>query len=115
MLKGNIFFMLTKISYHHIKIFIYYIQYSIFKVTEPDNLMAETMEYAQELAALPLSSLIATKKLLLQGGRTDAVLAAHERESRAFAPFPKGLSGSPANKEALLAFKERRKPDFSKL
>ena len=44
--------------------YVYNIQYSIFKVTEPDNLMAETMEYAQELAALPLSSLICNMPLL---------------------------------------------------
>ena len=48
----------------------------VFKVTEPDTLIEETMAYAESLAAQPIDSLVATKRLMLAGGRTEAVMAA---------------------------------------
>ena len=64
---------------------------------------------AAEIAAMPIESLVATKKLLLSS-RLDAVRAARERENVSFA----GLVGGPANREAIAAFREHRKPDFTK-
>jgi enoyl-CoA hydratase/carnithine racemase len=69
------------------------------------------MGYAAQLASQPIESLVATKRLMLAGGRTAAVMAAHRREMAAFA----SLMGSPANVEATKAFLEKRPPDFSKL
>jgi enoyl-CoA hydratase/carnithine racemase len=83
----------------------------VFKVTEPEALLEETMAYAERLAAQPIDSLVATKRLMLGGGRTEAVMSAHHREMAAFSR----LMGSPANREAVRAFAEKRAPDFSKL
>ena len=52
------------------------------------------------------------QRLMLAGGRTEAVMAAHRRE---MAAFSSGLMGGPANREAVRAFAEKREPDFSKL
>lgn len=89
----------------------------VFRVTPPDSLMEEALEYAAEIASQPIASLIATKKLMLSGGlsgqsREERVMEAHRREMAAFA---NGLTGGPANREAIRAFREKRKPDFSRL
>jgi len=83
----------------------------VWRVSEPDFLMKETYEIAQEIAANPIPSLVATKSLLLASGRTTEVVAAHERENAAYAD----LLGAPANKEALSAFQEKREPEFEKI
>ncbi len=70
----------------------------------------EAMKLAGDIAAMPIPSLMATKKLLLDA-RLDAVRAARARENETFA----SLRGGPANREALAAFKEKRAPDFSNL
>jgi enoyl-CoA hydratase/carnithine racemase len=80
------------------------------KVCEPDELLPVTMEHARRLAAMPISSLVETKKLLAAPLR-EGIAEARERENAAFAR----LLGGPANQEALLAFRERRAPDFTKL
>ena len=77
----------------------------------------DSLEYATEVASQPIASLIATKKLMLSGGlsgqsREERVMEAHHREMAAFA---NGLTGGPANREAIKAFREKRKPDFSRL
>ena len=82
-----------------------------FKVTADFHLMNEAYRLCGILAKQPIASLIATKKLIVQG-KADAILEAHKREQVAFAS---GLLGGAANKEALLALKEKRLPDFSKL
>ena len=82
-----------------------------FKVTADFYLMNEAYRLCGILAKQPIASLIATKKLIVQG-KADAILEAHKREQVAFAS---GLLGGAANKEALLALKEKRLPDFSKL
>ena len=51
----------------------------IWRVCPSESLLDETLAVAAEIAALPLSSLVATKQLLLDA-RADAVKAAHQRE-----------------------------------
>jgi enoyl-CoA hydratase/carnithine racemase len=75
-----------------------------------DDLMPKTLVKAQHLAALPLSSLMMTKSLMMEPVR-DELKAACERENKGLA----SLLGSDANKEALAAFMEKREPDFSGL
>lgn len=82
----------------------------IWKKVSPEALMEETMAVATQIAEQPVSSLIATKQLLL-GARVDQVRAARTREVPVFA----SLVGGPANKEAVAAFKEKRTPDFKNL
>jgi enoyl-CoA hydratase/carnithine racemase len=76
----------------------------------PERLRDETLAVASEIAAMPLDSLVATKRLMLEG-RLDRVRAARARENTAFAK----LVGGPANREAIAAFREKRKPDFTRL
>ena len=83
----------------------------VWRVCEPEALDVETMAVALELAANPIPSLVATKRLMLESGRRDQALAAHEREVAAFVE----LIGAPANQEAVTAFLEKRQPDFSSI
>jgi enoyl-CoA hydratase/carnithine racemase len=80
------------------------------RAVEPDALMSETMELARRIAEMPVASLSATKRIVVEG-RIDAVRAARAREDQAFA----GMIGQPANMEAISAFLEKRPPDFSRL
>jgi enoyl-CoA hydratase/carnithine racemase len=80
------------------------------KVCAPEALLDDTLAIAQTIAAMPVASLTATKQLLLDA-RLDAVRAARTREDPVFA----SLTGGPANREALRAFREKRDPDFSQL
>lgn len=73
------------------------------------DLMNEAMSVAEKIAAMPIPSLIGTKKLLLDS-RLEAVKAARKREQVTFS----SLKGGPANTEALAAFREKRKPDFTR-
>ncbi|KQP45070.1 enoyl-CoA hydratase [Pseudorhodoferax sp. Leaf274] len=72
------------------------------------NRLAQAM--AAKLAAKPLASLVATKRLLKQ----DHADQVHARMDEEGALFRRMLS-EPAAREAFGAFMERRKPDFSKL
>lgn len=80
------------------------------RICPPEKLVDEALSVAIEIAAMPVDSLVATKQLLLDS-RLDSVRAARVRENRWFAK----LLGGPANREALTAFQERRKPDFTRL
>jgi enoyl-CoA hydratase/carnithine racemase len=71
------------------------------------NGLAQTQ--ARKLAAKPLTSLIATKRLMK--GDTQAVLQKMDEEGQSFGRMLR----EPAAKEAFGAFMEKRKPDFSKL
>ena len=82
-----------------------------FKVVAPMNLLDQTMRHCHIIAAQPIASLTATKRLIVQSS-AESTLAAHEREQHAFA---NGLLGGKANVEALRALKEKRLADFSKL
>lgn len=78
-----------------------------FKVCEPDELMATAMSHAQILAAKPISSLIASKRTIVEPIRA-ALHEAHARENAEFA----ALMGGSANIEAMTAFAEKRPPNF---
>jgi hypothetical protein len=80
------------------------------KVCEPDDLIPVATSYAKKLAAQPVSSLMETKRLIA-GPLKDRIVEVRELENAALA---RGL-GSPANREALAAFKEKRAPDFTTL
>lgn len=80
------------------------------EVLPPDQLMPTVMERADTLASLPAASLQMTKSLIRANHR-DELKAAVAAENRGLAE----LSGGPANKEALAAFREKRKPEFSEL
>jgi enoyl-CoA hydratase/carnithine racemase len=80
------------------------------RAVEPDQLMTETMDIARRIAKMPVASLSATKRAVVES-RIDAVRAARAREDRTFT----AMIGQPANMEAITAFLEKRQPDFSKL
>lgn len=80
------------------------------KVCAPGSLLDDALAQADKIAAMPVASLVATKRLLLEA-RLDAIRAARSREGPVFAR----LVGGPANREALRAFREKRPPDFTRL
>ncbi|MCZ7526381.1 MAG: enoyl-CoA hydratase-related protein [Acidimicrobiia bacterium] len=78
------------------------------KACEPDELLDETLAVARRIAAMPVESLVETKRLLV-APRLEAVRAAREREDAAFAR----LIGTAAQVEAVTAFFEKRPPDLA--
>jgi enoyl-CoA hydratase/carnithine racemase len=80
------------------------------RVVPPTEVNGYAQAQARKLAAKPLSSLIATKRLM-KGGDTQAVLQKMDEEGQSFGRMLR----EPAAKEAFGAFMEKRKPDFSKL
>lgn len=78
------------------------------RVTEPDDLLPETMAVARQLAGKPIASLVETKRTMV-AARRDAIAAARRREDTAFSR----LLGQPANLEAFTAMAERRPPAFA--
>ena len=82
----------------------------VWRLCEPEDLLAEARKHAEVLAARPISSLIAVKRTMVEPVRAE-IAAARERENAAFAE----LMGGPANLEALTAFAEGREPDFTQL
>lgn len=80
----------------------------VYRVTEPDELMAVATEHARVLASKPISSLVETKRTIMASLR-PAVVGARANEDEAF----KRLLGGPANIEAMMAFAEKRQPDFT--
>jgi enoyl-CoA hydratase/carnithine racemase len=70
-----------------------------FRRCADDVLLDETMAVATQIASMPVSSLVATKQLML-AGRLDAVRAARAREDAEF----ERLVGSPDNLAALEKF-----------
>jgi enoyl-CoA hydratase/carnithine racemase len=79
------------------------------EVLAADQLMAKVRARAQQLAEKPPAALRAAKELLKHGS-AQAIADAMARETRQFAALLQG----PEAKEAMSAFMERRKPDFSK-
>jgi len=79
-----------------------------FRVCEPDALLDVTMQHAQILASKPISSLVESKRVIVEPLKAS-IRDARKREDAGFA----ALLGGPANQEALRAFAERREPDFA--
>ena len=80
------------------------------RVVPPTEVNGYAQAQARKLAAKPLTSLIATKRLM-KGGDQQAVLQKMDEEGRDFGRMLR----EPAAKEAFGAFMKKRKPDFSKL
>lgn len=78
------------------------------RVLPPGEVNAFAQEQAQRLAGKPMRSLLETRRLLRARTRSQ-VLEAIEEEARVFAQM---LEEAPAQ-EALTAFVEKRRPDFS--
>lgn len=78
------------------------------KVVPPSEVLPTALDAARAMARWPISSLVATKRALLDG-RADAVRRARDVEDAAFGT----LIGSPGNIEAVMAFLEKRDPDFT--
>ena len=78
------------------------------KECPPEQLLAETMRHAAILASKPINSLVETKRTIVDPLRAE-LSSARERENEAF----RVLMGGPANIEALMAFAEKREPDFA--
>ena len=79
------------------------------KIVSPEELMGAAEKAAARLAELPPESLRLTKRLL-KTGHAEAVRRTIEEEGRIF----RERLDSPEAKEALRAFLEKRKPDFSR-
>ena len=80
------------------------------RVVPPTEANAIAQAQARKLAAKPISSLIETKRLMKKG---QAALVAQQMTEEG-AVFGRML-GEPAAREAMTAFMEKRKPDFSKV
>jgi enoyl-CoA hydratase/carnithine racemase len=75
----------------------------VWKVCEPDDLLAEARRHAEILASRPIPSLIAVKQSIVEPIRPD-IAAATERENAHFAE----LLGGQANAAALADFTAKR-------
>jgi enoyl-CoA hydratase/carnithine racemase len=75
----------------------------VWKVCEPDELLADARRHAEVLAAKPISSLIAVKEAMVEPTR-NLIAAARAREDAYFAE----MMGAPANAEALAEFTKGR-------
>jgi len=82
----------------------------ISRIVPPSEVAALAQRQAQKLAAKPVSSVLATKRLMRQG-QASLVAARIVEEAQTFGR----MLGEPAAKEAFTAFMEKRKPDFSKV
>jgi len=78
------------------------------QVCAPDALLPETLELAARIARMPISSLVTTKRVMLDA-QLPQIREARAREEAAFVT----VMGGPANIEALTAFAEKRDPDFA--
>lgn len=82
----------------------------VYDVFPDDGFLDRVLAFAQQLAQLPLASLLETKNLLIAPHRA-AMHNANEEENAGLAR----LSGGAANREAVAAFREKRVADFSRL
>lgn len=80
------------------------------RVLPPTEVNGYAQAQARKLAAKPLTSLIATKRLM-KGGSQQEVLQRMDEEGQSFGRMLR----EPAAKEAFGAFMAKRKPDFSKV
>lgn len=77
----------------------------VWRLCEPDDLMAQAYRHAEVLAARPIPSLMAVKQSMVEPSRAD-VAAARAREDGYFAE----MMGAHANAEALETFNRGRSP-----
>lgn len=82
----------------------------ISRVVDASELHAHVAKRAKKLTKLPPSAVLETKKIL-KGHQREGISAAIDDEARVFCE----LLESAECKEAINAFFEKRKPDFSKL
>lgn len=82
----------------------------VWRLCEPPSLMDVAHDHAARLAALPISSLRAIKRTMIEPLR-EGIADARRRENQCFVD----LMGGPANQEALAAFAEGRAADFASL
>lgn len=82
----------------------------VWRLCAPDELLDVATDHATRLARLPISSLRAVKRTMVEPV-AEQVARARDRENQCFAE----LMGGPANSEALAAFAEGRRPDFTAL
>ena len=80
----------------------------VLEVLPDGELLPRVMEQAGKLAIMPLVSLTTTKALIMAPLR-DQIKASINAENAGLA----SLVGGPANAEALVAFREKREPDFT--
>jgi enoyl-CoA hydratase/carnithine racemase len=79
------------------------------EVIAQEKLLDHSLEVARELASLPPESIRLTKRLM-KAPHAEALAATIDQETRIFTE----RLASPEAKEALSAFLEKRKPDFSR-
>lgn len=82
----------------------------ISRIVPPTEVNALAQRQAQKLAQKPITSLLATKRLMKQGQAAQVA----ERMAEEGVLFGQML-GQPAAHEAFTAFMEKRRPDFTKL
>jgi enoyl-CoA hydratase/carnithine racemase len=82
----------------------------VWRLRPAEELLPEAVAVAAEIAAQPLESLVATKRLLL-AERLPGARAAREREDPEFRRLFEGAAFA----EATAAFREKRKPRFAEL
>ncbi|MET3859310.1 enoyl-CoA hydratase/carnithine racemase [Dietzia sp. 2505] len=82
----------------------------VWRLCPSEELLAVATEHATRLARLPISSLQAVKRTMVEP-LARQIAEARERENQCFAE----LMGGPANSEALAAFAEGRPADFTAL
>jgi enoyl-CoA hydratase/carnithine racemase len=82
----------------------------VLDVFPDEGFLDRVLDQARDLASLPMASLLETKSLLIAPHR-EAMHKANEEENQGL----RRLSGGPANREAVAAFREKRAADFSKL
>ncbi len=80
------------------------------RIVPPTQANAIAQAQARKLAAKPMQSLLETKRLMKHGQAT----LVREQMAEENAVFAR-LLGAPAAREALAAFMEKRRPDFSKI
>ena len=84
------------------------------KILPPDQVIAYAARQAEKIAALPAPSIRAAKMLLKGGKKALDQKATFERMAEEAELFQEMLAG-PAAREAMSAFLEKRKPDFSSI
>jgi enoyl-CoA hydratase/carnithine racemase len=77
------------------------------RVLADDELLTTTLEKAAEIAQWPMRSLRATKRCLMEAHRAG-ITAARKAEMDGMVQ----QAGSPENVEAIMAFIEKRKPNW---